>query len=83
MEAYILIETNTGSARSVMIGLEQINTSICRILSIEAVTGPYDVILKINTDELKYIGSFINDYIGTIEGIRKTITCMVTELGPF
>jgi DNA-binding Lrp family transcriptional regulator len=73
-KAFVLIETS----------LAQKNKDIINILrkmkcmkSVDAVTGPYDIIAVLEAETLNDIGDIIIDKIHSIEGISRTVTCLV------
>ena len=47
MRGYVLVGTDVGGARGVTKGLERIQTEHCKILSVDTVTGQYDVIVQL------------------------------------
>jgi DNA-binding Lrp family transcriptional regulator len=47
------------------------------IKSVEMVTGPYDVIAILERDSLHEIGDSITQHIQLVNGITRTVTCLV------
>jgi DNA-binding Lrp family transcriptional regulator len=45
--------------------------------SVDTVTGPYDIIAVLEAENLNDIGDIIIDKIHSIEGISRTVTCLV------
>jgi DNA-binding Lrp family transcriptional regulator len=74
--AYILIQTEFGRANEV--------AGACRLVrgvtDAEDVTGPYDVIVKAEADSVDDLGHFVVGGIQGIEGISRTLTCIVVKL---
>ncbi len=71
MRAFILIETTPGKAKEVTTALKQLD----EVKSVNAVTGPYDVIAIL---EAKNITNIITAKIKikAIPGISRTVVCM-------
>ncbi len=75
-QAYVLVSVSVGYARKVYQGLQDIS----EIAHVDAVTGPYDMIAKIDTFDYSTIGQLIFDKIWAIEGVADTITCHVISM---
>lgn len=76
-KAYVLIRTAPGMTKSIFSAL-RISPAV---LSVEVVTGPYDLIVALegpSTDELLTI---IMKDIRPAAGIRDTMTCLVVPGG--
>ncbi len=76
IQAYILIQTEVGKAADVVrtiAGLEGITHA-------EDVTGPYDVIVRAEADNVDALGKFVVARIQQIDGITRTLTCPVVHL---
>ena len=71
-KAYILIETSVGKSRSVADTLR----SLERIETVDAVTGPYDIIAVVLAPDLNAVGDLVTSQIHTINGIVRTVTCL-------
>ena len=70
--AFVLIETAVGRSRDVASALKQIPG----VTSVDAVTGPYDVIVVIEGESLTDIGDLVTSRIHPITGITRTVTCL-------
>jgi DNA-binding Lrp family transcriptional regulator len=77
VQAYILVQTEVGRAAAVA---GQI-TDLPGVVSAEDVTGPYDVIVRTEADSMDDLGRLIVARIQVIEGITRTLTCPVVNLG--
>lgn len=78
VSAYILIQTEVGQAETVASharGLAGVTVS-------EGVTGPYDVIVKAEAPSIDELGRMVVSRLQHIEGITRTLTCPVVDLGP-
>ncbi len=71
-KAFVLIETQVGRTKEVATGLEGLQG----VKSVDAVTGPYDVISVIDADTLNEIGDIVTKVIHPITGISRTVTCL-------
>lgn len=70
--AYILIETAVGKSKAVaseLVGLSGVET-------VDAVTGPYDIIAVVAAPDLNSVGDLVSSRIHTIGGIARTVTCL-------
>lgn len=76
VHAYVLIQTDIGKAAHVadqLDGLDGVALS-------EAVTGPYDVIIRVEAPSMNDLGRMVVRDIQQIEGITRTITCPIVRL---
>lgn len=71
-KAYILIETAVGKSREVAESLR----SLDGIETVDAVTGPYDIIAVVAAPDLNSIGDMVTGRIHIINGIVRTVTCL-------
>ena len=71
-KAFILIETAVGKSRDVISNLRGLEG----IISVDVVTGPYDIIVVLEAPDLNSIGSLVTSRIHIISGIQRTVTCL-------
>ena len=71
-KAFVLIETAVGRSREVVNALKGLQG----ISSVDAVTGPYDIIAIVKGDTLNDIGDLVTGKIHPISGISRTVTCL-------
>jgi len=71
-KAFVLIETEVGKTRDVLIALQKLKG----VLSVDTVTGPYDIIAILQGDSLNDIGDLVTGKIHPIPGISRTVTCL-------
>jgi DNA-binding Lrp family transcriptional regulator len=76
VNAYVLIQTEVGRAATVA----RSAASIKGVVSVEDVTGPYDVIIKAEAASIDELGRMVVGSIQLIEGITRTVTCPVVNL---
>ena len=80
MRAYVLIEAAVGQAKAVSEGARTLTFPETEVVSVETVTGPYDVITLLQSDDLDKLGQAITDGIQTVDGVQRTTTCLVVKL---
>ena len=78
---YILIEAEVGHAKSVGDAVQGFSHPDARVLSVDTVTGPFDVIVQMEADDLDKLGAAIGEGIQRIEGVQRTTTCLAVRLG--
>lgn len=71
-KAFVLIETAVGRNKEVVAALGRLKG----VKSVDAVTGPYDVIAVIEGEGLSVIGDLVTGKIHPIAGISRTVTCL-------
>ncbi|MDA1348522.1 MAG: Lrp/AsnC ligand binding domain-containing protein [Chloroflexi bacterium] len=71
-KAYILIETVVGKSRDVASELR----GLTGVATVDAVTGPYDIVAVVETLDLNAVGDLVTSRIHTIGGITRTVTCL-------
>jgi DNA-binding Lrp family transcriptional regulator len=76
VHAYVLIQTDVGQAAGVA---RQIG-EIPGVVMAEDVTGPYDVIARVEADSIDELGRLVVGHVQLIEGITRTLTCPVVHL---
>ena len=76
VQAYILIQTDVGKAAEVA---ERI-TDIKGVILAEDVTGPYDVIVRAEANNVDELGKLVVAKIQAVAGITRTLTCPVVHL---
>jgi DNA-binding Lrp family transcriptional regulator len=72
-KAYVLIEADSGRVADVLSALR----SITGMTAVDAVTGPYDIVATVETADPRNIGRLVMNEIHVVEGIKRTVTCMV------
>lgn len=76
VQAYILIQTEVGKAASVA---EAIG-GITGVAMAEDVTGPYDVIARVEAENVDELGRLVIAKLQEVPGITRTLTCTVVKL---
>ena len=73
MKAYVLINASPGRALEVARKMQ----GQSGITAADAITGEYDVIAVCEARDVAGIGNLIVEKIQKVEGVFKTITCLV------
>jgi len=76
VQAYILIQTDVGRAAAVATAI----TELPGVLQAEDVTGPYDVIARVQADDVDELGKLVIARIQDVPGITRTLTCTVVHI---
>ena len=76
VQAYILIQTDVGRAASVATAIAALEG----VALAEDVTGPYDVIARVEASTVDELGKLVIAKIQDVEGITRTLTCPVVHL---
>jgi DNA-binding Lrp family transcriptional regulator len=76
VQAYILIQTEVGKARDVAATV----SDLPGVVQVDAVTGPYDVIVLTEAGTVDELGSLVVSKVQGVTGITRTLTCSVVHL---
>lgn len=74
--AYVLTTVEPGYVRTVLDAIRNVSG----VVEANAVTGPYDIIVKVERENADAIGKSVVAEIQTIEGVERTLTALVVEL---
>lgn len=75
MIAFVLIKARPSSADRV---LKETQT-IPEVTESYMVTGIYDIITKVNVEDLKKLGEVVAEKLHSLDGVSSTITCIVVQ----
>ena len=81
VRGYVLIEGEVGQAKSVGELVKALSHTDAKVISVDTVTGPFDVIVQLEADDLDKLGNCITDGIQRVEGVQRTTTCLAVNLG--
>jgi DNA-binding Lrp family transcriptional regulator len=70
--AYVMIESEAGQAEGVVAALRQ----MAFVVAADVVTGPYDVIARLEAPERRAISLCVMDEIQRVAGVRQTTTSL-------
>jgi DNA-binding Lrp family transcriptional regulator len=76
VQAYILIQTEVGRAADVAARIARITG----VTQAEDVTGPYDVIVRAESESMDKLGDLVVKQVQGVEGITRTLTCPVVHI---
>jgi DNA-binding Lrp family transcriptional regulator len=74
-QAYILLQTEVGRAARVAREV----ALIPGVVSAQDVTGPYDVIARVEAPSAAELASGLISRLKTLSGVTRTITCPIVE----
>ena len=76
VQAYILVQTEVGQAAEVA---ERIR-GIDGVEKANDVTGPYDVIVQAEAEDIDALGTLVVARIQRLDGIARTLTCPIVNI---
>ena len=76
VQAYILIQTDVGRAASVATAIAALEG----VALAEDVTGPYDVIARVEASNVDDLGRLVIAKLQDVPGITRTLTCTVVHV---
>ncbi len=76
VQAYILIQTEVGKSANVARDI----AAISGVTLAEDVTGPYDVIARVEAASVDELGQLVIARIQDVKGITRTLTCTVVHI---
>ncbi|MEE8473104.1 MAG: Lrp/AsnC ligand binding domain-containing protein [Dehalococcoidia bacterium] len=75
-KAFILIETAVGKTKEVVTAVGKLSG----VRSVDPVTGPYDVIVVVEGQDLNTIGELVTNKIHPVGGVTRTVTCLAISV---
>jgi DNA-binding Lrp family transcriptional regulator len=76
VEAYVLVQTEVGAAADASGEIGALEG----VISAEAITGPYDVIARVQTEDVDTLGTLVVSRIHLVAGVTRTLTCPIVHL---
>ena len=73
LSAYVLVQTEVGKVAHVAQALNDLDG----VELAEDITGPYDVIARIQAPGLDQLGRLVVSRIHVVDGVTRTLTCTV------
>jgi len=73
LNAYVLILTEVGKVAHVAPALRDLDG----VQVAEDITGPYDVIARVQASGLDQLGRLVASRIQAVDGVTRTLTCTV------
>jgi DNA-binding Lrp family transcriptional regulator len=75
IDAYILVDITGKKTRTVLNKIAKLKG----VRSAQAVTGPHDAIVQVRAEDMTKLGHLIMSQIRAIDGVGRTLTCVVAE----
>jgi DNA-binding Lrp family transcriptional regulator len=79
VHGYVLVDAEVGKAKAISEALTNFKHPDARIVAVDTVTGPYDVIVQLQADDLDKMGRFITEGIQRVDGVQRTTTCLAVR----
>jgi DNA-binding Lrp family transcriptional regulator len=79
VRAYVLIQCDAAAAGAVSRGLRHLAVTHAKVLSSDTMSGPFDVIVLLESPDLDGLGRAVAEGVQKISGVRRTVTCVVME----
>jgi DNA-binding Lrp family transcriptional regulator len=76
VQAYILIQTEVGRATEAVRAIREVPG----VTIADDVTGPYDIIVRAEADDVDQLGRLVVAQIQSVPGITRTLTCPIVHL---
>jgi len=76
VQAYILVQTEVGKAAAVATAIAEIDG----VTQADDVTGPYDVIVRAEAENVDELGRLVVAEIQGVPGITRTLTCPIVHI---
>ena len=76
VQAYVLIQAEVGRSGQVCRDVAAIDG----VVEAHEVTGPYDVIARVESETVDALGKLVIAKIQDVEGITRTLTCTVVHV---
>ncbi len=73
--AYALVRITPSKVKDVVAQIKQIRG----VKNVHAVTGPYDAIVFLESEDMKDLGKIILAEIHSLDGVIDTTTCLVVD----
>ncbi len=80
IRGYILVETEVGRTEAVGSAVRDLGSTFAKVTAVDTVTGPFDVIVQLEADDLDELGKCITGDIAGIDGVQRTTTCLAVSL---
>lgn len=81
IRGFVLVETEVGRTQAVGNAIRHVTSEHAKITAVDTVTGPFDVIVQIEADDLDRLGKCITEDVARVDGVERTTTCLSVNLG--
>jgi hypothetical protein len=75
VEAYVLVQTEVGAAADASGDIGALEG----VIAAEAITGPYDVIARVQTEDVDALGKLVVSRIHLVAGVTRPLTCPIVH----
>jgi len=72
IRAYLLIEASAGKGNAILEKLLSLDVTV----QADRVTGPYDVICVMESNDLDTLGEIVQENVHDVDGVVRTMTCI-------
>ena len=76
VEAIVLVQVKVGASSAVVQSVREVGG----VTEAYVVSGPYDVIARVEADGLDQLGQLVVSSIQAVEGVTRTLTCPILSL---
>ena len=80
IRGYVLVETEVGRTLAVGDAIRHVKPALATITAVDTVTGPFDVIVQLEAEDLDKLGKAITQDLQTLDGVQRTTTCLSVNL---
>ena len=80
IKGFVLVETEVGRTQTVAEHIRSTHSKHATITRVDTVTGPYDLIVQIEAEDLDLLGRAITTDVATAPGVQRTTTCLSVNL---
>lgn len=76
VEAIVLVQVKVGASSAVVRAVGEVGG----VTEAYVVSGPYDIIARVEADGLDQLGQLVVSSIQAVEGVTRTLTCPILSL---
>ena len=76
VHGWILIQTEIGHARPVCDAIAAMHYPGTTVILADTVTGPYDIIARIEAPDLETLSDATDDVMTKVGGVQDVVTCL-------
>ena len=73
VEAIVLVQAKVGESSAVARAVAELGG----VMAADVVTGPYDVIARVEADSIDELGRMVVSRIQSVKGVTRTLTCPI------
>ena len=80
VRGYVLVETEVGRTQAVGDSIRHSKPTLATITAVATVTGPFDVVVQLEAEDLDKLGKAITEDLQILDGVQRTTTCLAVNL---